>query len=107
MKSFYLPGLNGLRAIACMMVFYSHFNLNIGKLYGFRFHDIELGSFGVTCFFTLSGFLITTLLLQEKKDTDRINFRNFYVRRILRIWPLYFLVLLIGVIYFINAHFET
>ena len=50
----------------------------------------------MTIFFSLSGFLITTLLLQEKKANGKINFKKFYTRRILRIWPLYFLVVLLG-----------
>jgi len=105
MKSFYLPGLNGIRAIACLMVFYTHYNFEVAKSYSFKFHEIELGSFGVTCFFTLSGFLITTLLLQEKENANKINFKNFYIRRILRIWPLYYLLLLMGFLFFLNYHF--
>jgi peptidoglycan/LPS O-acetylase OafA/YrhL len=49
-------------------------------------------SFGVDFFFLISGFLITYLLLQEKNSTGKIHIGKFYVRRILRIWPLYFLV---------------
>jgi peptidoglycan/LPS O-acetylase OafA/YrhL len=96
MKVFYLPGLNGVRAIACLMVFYTHINSTIGTAYGFPYHGVDLGAFGVTIFFSLSGFLITTLLLQEKKANGKINFKKFYTRRILRIWPLYYLVVLLG-----------
>lgn len=49
-----------------------------------------LAGYGVIIFFTLSGFLITFLLLKEKENSD-INIKNFYIRRILRIWPLYYL----------------
>lgn len=52
----------------------------------------NLGKLGVLLFFTLSGFLITYLLLQEEKITGSINIKQFYIRRVLRIWPLYFLV---------------
>lgn len=55
-----------------------------------------LGGIGVYFFFVLSGFLITFLLLEEKNITSTISIRNFYIRRILRIWPLYYLILLIG-----------
>lgn len=54
----------------------------------------ELGRLSVTLFFVLSGYLITWLLLVEKNATGGIDVRRFYVRRILRIWPLYFLVVL-------------
>lgn len=56
----------------------------------------ELGSLGVIFFFVLSGFLITYLLLQEKKVTNTIAVKKFYLRRILRIWPLYYLIVLLG-----------
>ena len=51
------------------------------------------GTFGVDLFFTLSGYLITRLLLRERETTGSINLRAFYTRRILRIWPLYFFYL--------------
>ena len=54
----------------------------------------ELGRLSVTLFFVLSGFLITYLLLVEKQRSGQIAVRRFYLRRILRIWPLYFLVVL-------------
>jgi peptidoglycan/LPS O-acetylase OafA/YrhL len=50
----------------------------------------QAGEFGVDLFFTLSAFLITELLTREKLQFGRIDVRSFYVRRILRIWPLYF-----------------
>jgi len=51
---------------------------------------LDLAGNGVTIFFTLSGFLITYLLLKEK-EISRIKIKDFYVRRVLRIWPLYYL----------------
>ncbi len=53
------------------------------------------GALGVDLFFALSSYLITELLLREHRATTRIDVRAFYVRRILRIWPLYFLALII------------
>jgi len=51
-------------------------------------------SFGVTVFFVLSGFLITYLLMQERTETNTISIKDFYIRRILRIWPLYYLIII-------------
>ena len=68
-------------------IFYLHFQ-NILSAYA---------HYSVTIFFTLSGFLITYLLLLEKEQ-KRISVKNFYIRRILRIWPLYFAYLLVACI---------
>lgn len=56
------------------------------------------GQIGVHFFFVLSGFLITYLMFLEREDTGSLNIRAFYVRRILRIWPLYFAMVLIGAV---------
>jgi len=99
-KTIYLPGLNGLRAIAAIAVVISHITLGLGsfglnnKIFGTdldgKASGLKLAGYGVTIFFTLSGFLITFLLLNEKEKT-KLNIKNFYIRRILRIWPLYYL----------------
>ena len=89
---FYLPNLDSLRAIAAIMVIVSH----IAQYQQTLFSKIEVhlvGRMGVIVFFTLSGFLITYLLLKEKSEASNINVKAFYLRRILRIWPLYFLIL--------------
>jgi peptidoglycan/LPS O-acetylase OafA/YrhL len=57
---------------------------------------LNKGDEAVSFFFTLSGFLITYLLLRERNDFGQISIRKFYARRILRIWPLYFLIVFIG-----------
>ncbi len=88
----HFKGLNGLRAIAAIAVVISHIQLPY-----FQFNYLwpkMIGSYGVTVFFTLSGFLITFLLLKEKEKTT-ISVRKFYIRRILRIWPLYFAYLIV------------
>ena len=59
----------------------------------------QSGAFGVYLFFTLSAFLITGLLQREKESYGRLHVKAFYVRRALRIWPLYFFILLVGSIY--------
>ena len=54
------------------------------------------GGIGVQFFFVLSGFLITYIICEEKKQTGSLNLRNFFVRRILRIWPLYYLMIAVA-----------
>lgn len=91
----YLPNLNTIRAIAALMVVVAHIERKM-YLFGFNVNVslVRLGSVGVTLFFTLSGFLITYLLLLEKEKFQNINIKHFYFRRFLRIWPLYYLVLI-------------
>lgn len=107
-KPIYLPGLNGLRAIAALSVVFSHITLGLKSfnldpfLFG-AYTDgtpkgLSLASFGVTIFFSLSGFLITFLLLKEK-ELQEINVKHFYLRRILRIWPLYYLYLILALVF--------
>ena len=91
----YFPGLNGLRLIAALVVIVEHIE-QTKEWFGFAHHywlPIR-GKIGVVLFFVLSGFLITYLLLEERGRSDTISFKNFYVRRILRIWPLYYLIVL-------------
>jgi peptidoglycan/LPS O-acetylase OafA/YrhL len=99
-KKIYLPGLNGIRAIAAVSVVASHIN---HRSIGFglpKMPLLDLAGYGVTMFFVLSGFLITYLLLKEKEITNNINYKFFFIRRALRIWPLYFLYLLILMLVF-------
>ena len=96
----WFPGLNGLRFFAAMAVACSHVEL-LKQYHGLpNSYDhpavYELGRLAVTLFFVLSGYLITWLLLNERQRTNAIDVRAFYMRRILRIWPLYFLVVLIS-----------
>jgi peptidoglycan/LPS O-acetylase OafA/YrhL len=73
----YRPALDGLRGIAVLLVILMHAGL---------LHD-GAGTAGVTLFFVLSGYLITTILRLEHHDTGRINFRAFYGRRVRRLLP--------------------
>jgi peptidoglycan/LPS O-acetylase OafA/YrhL len=56
----------------------------------------NIGRIGVICFFVLSGFLITYLMFTEQAKKGKLNILFFYIRRVLRIWPLYFITLIIG-----------
>ena len=96
----YFPGLHALRFFAALAVVIGHVEL-LKKYHGYpNIADnpavYELGRIAVTFFFVLSGFLITFLLLQEKRETGGVSIRRFYVRRILRIWPLYYLTVFLA-----------
>ncbi len=73
----YIPGLDGFRAIAVLLVLVAHFG----------YDHIVPGGLGVTIFFFISGFLITSLLLAERNRFGQISIRNFYIRRFLRLLP--------------------
>ena len=97
----YLPGLNGLRAIAALLVVISHISIKEIGDFGLPYLIVlPMAGYGVTLFFVISGFLITYLLLQEKELKQTIDIKKFYMRRILRIWPIYYLFLIICVIVF-------
>lgn len=92
---FYYPELDGLRFIAFMLVFIHNANPILQGTFLEKFS--EYSWFGVDLFFCLSAFLITKLLVTEHEQTGKINIRNFYVRRALRIWPAYFAFILFSI----------
>src|SRR3984885_11823437 len=105
-QRFYQPELDGLRFYAFLGVFVCHtlpfeasfyhgLHLPMPWLWG---AIVKAGAAGVDLFFALSAFLITSLLLKEREETGDISLRLFYLRRILRIWPLYFLVIGLGIV---------
>jgi len=105
-RRFYQPELDGLRFYAFLGVFICHTLPFDGAFYR-RFHlpvpwlwgaIAKSGAAGVDLFFALSAFLITSILLREREETGGISLRRFYLRRILRIWPLYFLLIALGVV---------
>lgn len=103
----YIPSLNGFRAISILLVIGHHLN-QVGY---FNFHkNIKLiatvffnGSFAVNIFLIISGYLITTLMIQEEKKNSSISLKKFYFRRIFRIFPAYYTLLLV---YFILQKFQ-
>lgn len=105
----YFPNLNGLRFIAAFFVIINHteqlklyYKLNHGPISEFA---KMIGKLGVMLFFVLSGFLITYLLISEEKLTGKIHTKKFYIRRFLRILPLYFL--LIVIVFFAIPYIEV
>jgi len=91
-------GLDGIRALAVGAVVWHHTHGPVAGLPMSR-----NGFLGVDVFFVLSGFLITTLLLRERAETGRISLSRFYIRRSLRIFPLYYAVLAVLAVYFVLA----
>ena len=92
----HIPGLDGLRAVAVLMVLVTHTYQTVG------FPDWPLfkllcrqGANGVDIFFVISGFLITTLLAREIDRAGQIDLKRFYLRRSLRIIPAYFALILV------------
>lgn len=99
-KPIYFKGLNGVRAIAAMVVLVCHIDqfsrlFNVEKI---GFHEHGMAGYAVDMFFVLSGYLITYLLLAEKEKTKTISLKKFYLRRIFRIWPIYYLAIVIAVV---------
>src|SRR4051812_38011880 len=94
-KRFYRPELDALRFFAFLCVFAFHWMDYVPvdpKTQPTLVAVLTAGAFGVPVFFLLSSFLIVELLLREREQTGDIHIKSFYVRRILRIWPLYFAV---------------
>ncbi len=107
-ENIYFKNLDGLRFLAAFAVIIGHCQSilykgedKLGNVIGIRAYSPfanKLGSFGVDFFFVLSGFLISFLLMKEIEATQTVKVRHFYMRRFLRIWPLYFAV---GITYII------
>lgn len=98
-KKIHFKGLNGIRAIAALIVVVLHTGqyLAFFGLKEFEQYKSHWQGYAVTLFFVLSGYLITYLLIEEKTRTNTISLKGFYMRRILRIWPLYYLIIFITV----------
>ncbi len=104
---FYHPELDALRFFAFLMVFLHHAFPHQPEFWTKLGVPLSLatvlsgigatGAFGVSLFFVLSAYLITELLLREKELVGSLDVKSFYVRRILRIWPLYFFFLALAI----------
>ena len=103
---FYLPELDSLRFFAFLTVFLGH-GLVISGLWAREtgwLHDAigymgTVGFFGVDLFFVLSAYLLTELMLREKESRGSLDIPGFYLRRLLRIWPLYFSALAVAFVF--------
>jgi peptidoglycan/LPS O-acetylase OafA/YrhL len=96
----YLPGLDGVRAIAASAVVADHieqikFVHGLPNAWESPFFSY-VGSTAVSLFFVLSGYLITYLLIKERRDFGAIDFKAFYIRRAFRILPLYYFIVFLG-----------
>ena len=96
-----IRGLDGFRAIAIFLVLATHFQLWIKLgVTDPRVLAVIQGRYGVRPFFVMSGFLITWIMIREHTKTGTISLRKFFMRRSIRIFPLYFLFL--GVLYLLT-----
>ena len=80
--------IDGLRAVAISLVLLEHFAMIIGR-------PIFAGFYGVDLFFVVSGFLVTGILIKQNDKTFLENYKRFIGRRTLRIFPIYYLTILI------------
>lgn len=96
----YIRCLDGLRALAILLVLFSHaIHTGIPSWLKNTFQYWSPGTVGVRLFFLISGFLITTILNNELIKNERIDFKKFFIRRMLRIFPaFYFYLLVLGVL---------
>ena len=102
-KTKYFKELNSLRFIGFIGIFFGHVffsnspEIINSKIYATLFsYGKILGFISIDSFFVLSSFLITWKALEEIEFTSKFQFKNFLIRRSLRIWPLYFLIVFIG-----------
>lgn len=103
----YFKNLDGLRFLCFLSVFTVHSlnthdtHIQSNEYFQFIVKGLLVnGGLGVNFFFVLSGFLITYLLILEKQDTGTVNILNFWFKRVIRIWPLYFLCAFFGFVIF-------
>jgi peptidoglycan/LPS O-acetylase OafA/YrhL len=103
----FFPNLDGLRFFCFLSVFLYHsfatdykYIMETSLYKNVKYFIAGNGNLGVNFFFVLSGFLITYLLIVEKEKFKQINIGGFYVRRILRIWPLFYFCVFFGFVIF-------
>lgn len=100
----YFAGLDNLRAYAFILVFFSHMYFNFFPANEVYRKIFAHGEIGVQIFFVLSAFLIMYLSLREFSKTGRFSVLHFFKKRILRIWPVYFLVVMVSYLIYILSN---
>lgn len=102
-KSRRIPNITAIRFVLALLVVVFHIS-EFSRNRGFPFYNelavFHKGTEAVYVFFSLSGFLIIKQLFDEKRLANFVNLKKFYIRRILRIFPLYYLVLIFGFLYY-------
>lgn len=99
----YFENLDASRFFAFIIVFLAHTfvtsspEIKSSNIFQFVYGWGKIGMLGLEYFFVLSSFLISWIILEEKEKTNSFNIKNFLIRRTLRVWPLYFLIVFIGV----------
>jgi peptidoglycan/LPS O-acetylase OafA/YrhL len=98
-RASFWPQLQGLRALSVLAVFLTHVDAfpNNSSLWATVFNKIyTAGVFGLDQFFVLSAFLLITRLLRERQKYGSVSFKLYFIRRALRIWPLYYTAVIVG-----------
>jgi peptidoglycan/LPS O-acetylase OafA/YrhL len=102
-----IPSLDGLRALSISFVLLGHFALGAGFPIARDWWTDAYAHYGVRIFFIISGFLITTLLVQERNKTGKVDLKQFYIRRAYRIFPAcYFYLLVVTLVFHSSLPFK-
>jgi peptidoglycan/LPS O-acetylase OafA/YrhL len=106
-RRYYRPELDAVRFLAFLLVLFHHVLPDGSDIRVTRYSHLaraiidaiaKSGSYGLRLFFVLSAFLICELLVRERESAGTVRIGQFYIRRILRIWPLYYLGLALGLV---------
>jgi peptidoglycan/LPS O-acetylase OafA/YrhL len=102
-----IPSLDGLRALSISFVLLGHFAFSTGFPIDRSWWTDAYAHYGVRIFFVISGFLITTLLINEREKTGKIDLKQFYLRRAYRIFPAaYFYLLVVTIVFYSSLPFK-
>ena len=107
-----IRSLDGMRAVSIIMVLLAHASDTMPEIISKNrfFSFIANSDLGVKVFFAISGYLITKLLIVEKEKTGNVSLRNFYIRRVFRIFPIFYLYIVVLILlkcFYIPTVFES
>jgi peptidoglycan/LPS O-acetylase OafA/YrhL len=106
-RSSRIPSLDGLRAVSISFVLLGHLAFSAGFPIDRSWWTDAYAHYGVRIFFVISGFLITTLLLQEREKTGKIDLKQFYIRRAYRILPAaYFYLVVVTIVFYSSLPYQ-